>query len=187
MTLEKRHLLRIAFMWTLTLVCLFSLSSCSSTKKSVKKRSSYEEVLHNRKEIEKEAEKGLKGSEKKIVEEAFEWLGTKYEFGKQDKGKSTDCSGMVMVIFEKVIGCKLPRNSAKQAEYCTRIKERDAKPGDLVFFITNSGDRINHVGIMIDAIQFIHAGTKGVTVSSLDMDYYRKHLQMVGRVPCLHN
>lgn len=161
------------------------LASCSTQKKTAK--ASYEQNIKEERKIEKEIEKNLRGDEKKIIEEAFEWLGTKYEYGKQEKGVSTDCSGFVMKVFDKAINCKLPRNSAKQAEYCQTIKRKNLKPGDLVFFITNNGTKINHVGIMIDEVQFIHASSKGVLVSSLESNYYNRHFQRSGRVPCMQH
>lgn len=164
----------------ISLIGLLIATGCSSHKKGNYRYTHAEEI-----QIEHKAEKTLRGEEKKVVEEAFEWLDTPYVFGRQDKGVATDCSGMVMRVFEKAIGCMLPRNSAKQAEFCEDISHRNVKPGDLVFFITNNGDRINHVGIMIDRVKFIHASTRGVTVSSMESEYYKTHLQRYGRVPCL--
>lgn len=162
------------------------LASCSSHKNSVKtKRAKYETTVKNNREKINESLQDIRGEEKKIVEEALKWLGTKYEYGGQTKGKSTDCSGMVMVIYQEIIGCKLPRNSAKQAEVCNSIKLSDARPGDLIFFITNGGNKINHVGIMIDSTQFVHASTRGVVVASLETEYYRTHMKKMGRVPCM--
>lgn len=164
-------------------VSLF-VCGCSSHRRTVK-RGHHREVTITEQEIEKEAERNLKGDEKRVVEEAFEWIGTPYEYGRQDKGVATDCSGMVMLVYEKTLSCKLPRNSAKQAEFCDHIKENQVLPGDLVFFITNGGEKINHVGIMIDQLQFIHAGSHGVTVSSMESTYYKTHVQKYGRVPCM--
>lgn len=170
--------------WTFFVLTMITLPACSSKKKAHR---TYTEDSYIKADlqIEKEVEKDLHGTELLIVKSAFEWEGTPYAFGRQDKGVATDCSGMVMVVFEEVLGCKLPRNSAKQAEYCEEIKSSKVKPADLVFFITNNGDKINHVGIMIDEEQFIHASTKGVRVSSMASDYYKNHFVKYGRVPCL--
>lgn len=183
--------------WTILLISIIivGFGSCSSHRHSVKKRSTYVEKRHKKHDTGKEQKQArnelneikreLKGDAKILLEEAFEWLGTRYEYGRQEKGKSTDCSGFVMVVFETAIGCKLPRNSAKQAEFCDKVKERDVHAGDLVFFITNGGSRINHVGIMIDEVQFIHASSKGVALGSLEKDFYRRTFQRFGRVPCM--
>lgn len=132
-----------------------------------------------------EATHHLDRRQKQIIEEAYTWLGTPYTYAMQEKGKGTDCSGMVMSVYLEVTGCKLPRNSAKQAEYCQRISERDARIGDLVFFATGKDpDKISHVGIIVDEDNFIHASTsKGVVVSKLHTPYYTGCLKMYGRVP----
>ena len=165
---------------------LFLTEGCSSYKRAVRRNKQEKEFIEKEKKIISEAEKGLKGDEKKIIKEAYEWIGTPYVYGRQDKGEATDCSGFVMQVFNSAIGCKLPRNSAKQAEFCTPVSKKKLKPGDLVFFCTNNKGKINHVGIMIDEVQFIHASSShGVMVSSMNSKYYQTHFKSYGRVPCL--
>ena len=127
----------------------------------------------------------IKGEQKKIVEEALSWLGTPYKYAASEKGKGTDCSGMVLKVYEDVAGTKLPRNSKKQAEICKKLKQRDVKPGDLAFFATGKDKKtISHVGIMIDDVKFIHASAKrGVVISNMTTDYYQRTFIMYGRVP----
>lgn len=122
---------------------------------------------------------------KKILEESFEWLGTPYKYVGQDKGNGTDCSGLVLKVYLDVVGIKLPRNSAAQAEFCKEIREKDVKIGDLVFFATGkNANTISHVGIVVDENNFIHASTsKGVLVSSFRTPYYMSKLIKFGRVP----
>ena len=88
-------------------------------------------------------------------------------------------------VYRDVAGCLLPRNSAKQAEFCERIEEKDARIGDLVFFATGKDpEKISHVGIIVDPDNFIHASTtKGVVVSKFHTPYYTARLKMYGRVP----
>lgn len=123
----------------------------------------------------------------RIVEESMTWLGTPYQYAGQQKGKGTDCSGMVMSVYLDATGIKLPRNSAKQAEFCKKIKESDVRPGDLVFFATGKdASRVSHVGIMLDDVNFIHSSTsKGVVISRTDTPYYIRTFMMYGRVPSL--
>lgn len=168
--------------YILLAVLALATAGCSSQRRTTKRSETIAERTRHDKETALKAEKGLKDHEKMVIEEAFTWMGTPYEFGRQDKGVATDCSGMVKLVFE-CIGCELPRNSAKQAEFCEEISRHHIKPGDLVFFITNSGNRINHVGIMIDELQFIHASSKGVIISSMETSYYQKHFQKYCRVP----
>lgn len=178
--LKKRY--RYLSFWLIIGMGLLA-GGCGSHKKATKTKYSHSEEL----KIEKEEVEILEGDEKRVLEEAFEWLDTPYAFGRQDKGVATDCSGMVMLVYEKAIGCKLPRNSAKQSEFCKHIEHHQVKPGDLVFFITNGGEKINHVGIMIDKQKFIHASTHGVMVSTMESDYYKKHCRGYRRVPCMRH
>lgn len=124
-------------------------------------------------------------TQRQIVEEAYTWLGTPYKYAHQEKGKGTDCSGMVMVVYEEVTGEKLPRNSAKQAEYCIETTADEVDTGDLIFFATGKDkDRISHVGIVLDNTSFIHASaSKGVVVSDFTTDYYQRTFRKFGRVP----
>lgn len=184
----KRKLLHI-FLLMLALTLTATMPSCRSAKKS---DSSYYGMQKggNRKGRPKKKGKdnGLTNTPKtdsKIVKEAYGWLGTPYGYGKADKGKACDCSGMVMSVYEKVKGVKLPRNSAKQQDFCKSIKKKDVKAGDLCFFATGKDpDRTSHVGIMIDDTNFIHSSTsKGVVVSDITQPYWVKTFKGYGRVP----
>lgn len=123
--------------------------------------------------------------QQRIVDEARTWLGTPYAYARADKGRGTDCSGLVMRVYEDVAGHKLPRNSAKQAEFCERLEPEQVAVGDLVFFATGKdADRVSHVGIVIDDTQFIHASaSRGVVISDMTTPYYRRTFKMFGRVP----
>ncbi len=164
----------------IALILVSIISSCGSSKIATKASPSSEDYL---KEIE--SAYNLDKEQRKLIEEAFSWLGTPYTYAMQDKGVGTDCSGMVMSVYRDVAGCLLPRNSAKQAEFCIKVKEKDARIGDLVFFATGKDpEKVSHVGILVDDNSFIHASTsKGVVVSRLHTPYYISRLKMYGRVP----
>ncbi|MDE7462198.1 MAG: C40 family peptidase [Muribaculaceae bacterium] len=127
----------------------------------------------------------LHGDRKRIVEEACDWIGTPYKYAGAEKYVGADCSGMVLRVYESVTSIKLPRNSAKQSEFCKSLKRSEVKPGDLVFFATGkSPDRISHVGIMIDEDAFVHSSTKrGVVIASVSSPYFQKTFMGFGRVP----
>lgn len=127
----------------------------------------------------------LSDDRKQLLAEAIEWLGTPYKYGKQEKLSSTDCSGFTMMVYLQVLEMKIPRNSAKQAEFCKSLKTKHIKGGDLVFFATGSDpQRVSHVGMMLDEVSFIHASSsKGVVVSRMDNPWYAKRLVKYGRVP----
>lgn len=154
---------------------LIILSSCHTAKNIHKESASHHpEQIHDGKK-----------HYGKIIEEANTWIGTPYKYAHQEKGRGTDCSGFVMVVYETTTGEKLPRNSAKQAEYCKKIEEEEVEEGDLVFFATGKNpNKVSHVGIVIDKESFIHASSsKGVVVSYLTSNYYRRTFRMFGRVP----
>lgn len=118
-----------------------------------------------------------------IVKEAHKWLGTKYKYGGIDRS-GVDCSGMVMRVYDKAAGVKLPRSSAQQREFCKSIRRKELAAGDLLFFATGRDKtRVSHVGIYIGDGKMIHASTsKGVITSSLNEKYYANKYHSSGRV-----
>lgn len=175
-----------------------SVVSCTAGK-SVRKSRHRKERVHKRRRSRppKSDDKSLKeefvdhshlsAARRKLLEESFTWIGTPYKYACQEKGQFTDCSGLVMQIYLTQLEIKLPRNSAKQSEFCKRISEQEVKGGDLVFFATGSDpDRVTHVGMMLDKVSFIHASSsKGVVVSRMDNPWYIKRFYCYGRVPGL--
>lgn len=176
--LKMRRYVKVLLPVLLSLM-LIGLGGCRSSKNSVKKQNESIATLPTKKKD------NLKGVEKKLVEEAMSWMGTPYRYAGSEKGKGTDCSGLVLRVYEDVAGAKLPRNSRKQAEYCRQLKKKDVKAGDLVFFATGKdASVISHVGIMIDDERFVHASTKkGVIISEISTPYYIRTFKMFGRVP----
>lgn len=127
----------------------------------------------------------LSKTQKKLMEEACTWSGTPYQYGGADKGSGADCSGFVLRVFLDVADIKLPRNSAKQADFCKKVKAKDVRACDLVFFATGSDKKkVSHVGMMLDKESFIHAtSSRGVTVTRIDHPWWGPRLLMYGRVP----
>lgn len=125
----------------------------------------------------------LDASSKAIVEEARQWLGTRYAYGGHSKN-GTDCSGFVMEVYRKAANIKLPRTTVEQREFSSDIDSRKMEVGDLVFF--SSGKRrgkVSHVGLYIGDGQMIHASSsRGVIVSNLEETYYTNHYHSSGRV-----
>ena len=69
-----------------------------------------------------------------------------------------DCSGFSQLIF-RLCGIELPRDAFQQAEVGEDVEFAEASKGDLAFFQNKDG-RINHVGIVLDDNQIIHASGK---------------------------
>ena len=118
-----------------------------------------------------------------LMLEAASWMGAPYRYGGNTR-KGTDCSGMVSAIYQQVYRRSLHRSSADIYQHdCHHISRSALRQGDLVFFSTSITKKANHVGIYLKNEQFIHASTsKGVIVSHLDEDYYKKHWLKGGRV-----
>ena len=106
-----------------------------------------------------------------LIAEAQTWLGTRYVYGGESKD-GTDCSGLVMTIYEDVCGIKLPRTTRDQVRYCTKVARNRLQPGDLVFFGADDSS-VSHVGLFIGDGRMIHASSsRGVMVSGFDTGYW---------------
>lgn len=115
--------------------------------------------------------------------ESSKWLGVPYRGGGNNK-RGIDCSGLTSQLYKKVYHKKLQRNSDDQrTKDCHKISKRNLREGDLVFFHNGRKKRkASHVGIYLKDNKFIHSSTsRGVIISSLDEEYYRKHWLSGGR------
>lgn len=168
---------RRSVMLFLSVVAIITMTGCHTHRKGQK--------LHGTPVSEYVIPNGVSAGQQQLVDEAMTWLGTPYKYSWQIKGKGTDCSGMVVEVYGYIGVEGLPRNSAKQAEYCRNLKAKDVEVGDLVFFATGKDPhKISHVGIMLDSDHFIHASTsKGVVISQISTPYYTRTFKQYGRVP----
>lgn len=116
-----------------------------------------------------------------LLQEVAGWLGTPYLYGGVNKS-GADCSGFAKAVYLEVYGINLERVTVNMAKKSRRISKHKLLEGDLVFFRINSR-RISHVGIYLSNNKFIHASlSRGVIISDLDEDYYRKNFAFGGRV-----
>lgn len=98
-----------------------------------------------------------------LVETARRFLGTPYRWESASAEDGFDCSGLTMVCY-RLNGLDLPRVSRDQFKVGRPVSMAQLAPGDLVFFATRGGNRVNHVGIYIGDGQFIHAPRPGQNV-----------------------
>ncbi len=126
----------------------------------------------------------VRGDNKALYEELRSWLGTPYKYAASEKGKGTDCSGMVMMVYQTVYHKPIERNSARIYEKnCSQVDRDHLREGDLVFFHGGNPGRITHVGIYLKEGYFVHtSSSKGVMVSRLSDRYWDGHYQCAGRV-----
>ncbi len=120
---------------------------------------------------------------KKIMDAIMDWVGTRYIFGGTSRS-GIDCSSFTRTVFASAGNFLLPRTAAEQSEVGTKIRSREKMQfGDIVFFHTRKRVYVSHVGIYLGDNLFAHASSRyGVTVSSLESDYYNKRLIGVKRL-----
>ncbi len=112
---------------------------------------------------------------RELVSTAHRYLGIPYRWGGTTAQGGFDCSGLTLVVY-RLNGLNLPRVSRDQFKAGRNVPKSDLKKGDLVFFATNGGKRVSHVGIYIGNGSFIHAPRKGKTVriASLSTPFFKK-------------
>ncbi len=110
-----------------------------------------------------------------LVSTVQRFLGVPYRWGGEDRNNGFDCSGLTMVSY-RLNGLNLPRNSRAQFKAGRYVARKNLQKGDLVFFATQGGKRVTHVGMYIGNGQFIHAPRTGKTVrvAKLSSPFFRK-------------
>jgi len=120
-----------------------------------------------------------------IVPVAKSKLGVPYEYGKTGEN-SFDCSGFVYYVFKKN-GILIPRTSKAQSKMQGQkiFNKYLLKPGDILFFDTADRGYVNHSGIYLGDMKFIHASSgkaHSVTISRLDRGFYKNRFLWAIRV-----
>jgi lipoprotein Spr len=116
----------------------------------------------------------------RILEQYAGWKGVRYRLGGNTK-RGIDCSAFVQTTFREQFSMNLPRSTSELRNLGKKIQRTKLRPGDLVLFRAGSTGR--HVGIYLGNDKFVHASTRvGVTISSLNEDYWNKRYRDSRRV-----
>ncbi len=95
-----------------------------------------------------------------------------------------DCSGFTGYVYKKQYNKDIPRRAEDQYKSSTKIKQKNAHKGDLVFFDAGSG--ISHVGMIVsdrgEPLTMIHASSsQGIIVTNIEeSEYWLKRLYAFG-------
>jgi cell wall-associated NlpC family hydrolase len=117
-----------------------------------------------------------------LLQTALGFRGVPYRLGGESPSTGFDCSGFVRYVFA-ANHLELPRTVGEQYLLGTPVKTRDIRAGDLVYFSTVTPGA-SHVGIAVDAVEFVHApGANGaVRVERLDSSYWHERFLSAKRV-----
>lgn len=117
-----------------------------------------------------------------LLSTAIHFVGTPYRFGGADPSNGFDCSGFVYYVFAQQ-GVWVPRTVVDQWDGLARVKHKDVRPGDLLFFRT-SGRGPTHVGIALGPDRFVHApNSRGeVRIEPLARRYWSERFLEARRV-----
>lgn len=116
-----------------------------------------------------------------LLKSIDEWWGTSYCMGGSTKD-CIDCSAFTQMMMQKVYTVNIPRTAREQYNSRKQINTEDLSEGDLVYFATNGGREITHVGIYLFNNKFVHAATSnGVMVSDLNDIYWKPRYKGGGR------
>jgi cell wall-associated NlpC family hydrolase len=130
-----------------------------------------------------DAEALISSKRELMLMEIIKYLNTPYKFGGNSLN-GIDCSAFTQNVYQSSWMLTLNRSAREQYQQGVVIDERsDLIFGDLVFFNTRKRVKPGHVGIYIGDNLFAHASSKsGVTISSLDHDYYNKRYMGARRI-----
>lgn len=103
----------------------------------------------------------MKVTAKKFINVPYLW-GGKCGFG-------IDCSGFAQAVY-RMHGLNIPRDTSVQIQYGMTVTFENKVPGDLVFFSKpGSGDKVSHVGIVLENDEVIHSSGK-VRIDKLNLN-----------------
>lgn len=115
------------------------------------------------------AEAGTKLTRAEKIEKAYRiasrQIGDRYRYGATGPDRF-DCSGLTYFAYQRAGFRGLPRTSSAQYEFVRKIRKRNLRKGDLLFF--HDGGKVYHVAIFIrrkeGRVKVLHAPSSGTRV-----------------------
>ncbi|KAA0550142.1 cell wall lytic activity [Bacillus sp. BGMRC 2118] len=104
-----------------------------------------------------------------IIKHATTLIGTPYKWGGTSPS-GFDCSGFLQYVYSQK-GYTIPRTVSDIWNFGVNVSKPSI--GDIVFFQTYKRGP-SHAGIYLGDGKFIHSGSKGVTVSSMNTSYWQE-------------
>lgn len=112
----------------------------------------------------------------KIADLARQYIGSDYVYGAASPKTGFDCSGLTYYVYRH-FGFSICRTASQQYKNNgVSVSKANLLPGDLVFFSSNGGKSVTHVGLYIGGGKFVNASTSstGVILSSLSSSWYTR-------------
>lgn len=115
-----------------------------------------------------------------VLKVAKNQLGDPYRAGSAGPN-AFDCGGFTQFVFRRALGMDIARTSRGQFQQVERIKKKDARPGDLVFFFEGGA---HHVGIYLGNGKMIDAPNPGesVSVNPISGSWWGRSFTGIGRL-----
>ena len=142
-------------------------------------------IIYDQLIIELKPTPALSETDEPIIAYAKTYIGIPYVYGGNNR-KGFDCSGFTKDVYINY-NHSLPRTAQDQSNFCEKVKLKNIKSGDLLFF-GKSSSKISHVGIAIknngEELKMIHASSsKGIIISTVTTNsYWSEKFQFAGRV-----
>jgi cell wall-associated NlpC family hydrolase len=115
-----------------------------------------------------------------VIKVARKQLGDPYRAGAAGPN-AFDCGGFTQFVFQRALGMDIARSSRGQYQQVERIKKKDARAGDLVFFFEGGA---HHVGIYLGNGKMIDAPNPGeaVSVNPISGSWWGRSFTGIGRL-----
>jgi len=114
-----------------------------------------------------------------VVSNAVAQKGVPYVWGGQSP-RGFDCSGFIHYIFNQS-GVSMSRTNVS-GYYSRSYDISNPVPGDLVFFDNTYKRGLSHMGIYLGNGNFVHAGSKGITVAHVNDSYWKNKFNSYKRL-----